>query len=628
MVIRTDSFQNKEGSPFVQGHISKCPPVFAINSMKQDSVPSERTVPSSINVSPAATVGIQPSNVSSSQTRALQSQSPVPSSLPWPQQELPTPIKPAKLAGLLRGYDPELSEFLLEGFRNGFRVGYEGNELGSEVRWSNNLKSAVDNPRVMSDKIKKERDAGRVAGPFQEPPFSNMVISPQGLVLKATGVDFRRIHHLSYPKGGPSVNSGIPESSSAVHYTRVDEAIAAIKRVGKFAYMWKSDILHAYRNLPMSPADYYLLGFTWPDENNRTMFYYDRCLAMGLSSSCQIFERFSSALEWIGKNKFELIELEHMLDDFFGVNDVRDSALRDLSNFQKMCEVIGVPLAPGKTEGPTQQIKFLGIELLSETMESKLPEDKRLKTLEAIHDFLPCKKVTLKQIQTLAGLLQYACLVIPAGRPFLRRLSNLTIGLKQAHHTKKVTWETRRDLKVWQEFLHNFNGRSFFVEDGWLSSDVLNLYTDSSKLGFGLTMGTHWSFGEWDEEFRGLNIAILEFYPIVLSVALWARKFANRYVYFHTDNEALVFVMNNMSSREPLILQLLRKLVLICLNHNICFRALHIPGCQNNQCDALSRLQRERFWEASRGMSAPMDPYPLPVPGRFHHRHWLRLEKS
>ena len=34
-----------------------------------------------------------------------------------------------------------------------------------------------------------------------------------------------------------------------------------------------------------------------------------------------------------------------------------------------------------------------------------------------------------------------------------------------------------------------------------------------------------------------------------------------------------------------------RKLVLVCLNYNICFKSKHVPGLQNKLADSLSRLQ-------------------------------------
>jgi len=64
-------------------------------------------------------------------------------------------------------------------------------------------------------------------------------------------------------------------------------------------------------------------------------------------------------------------------------------------------------------------------------------------------------------------------------------------------------------------------GKSFSLEDNWLSSPKLNLFTDASgALGFGAVFGSHWCYGEWPINLKFQNIAILEFYLIVLSLYL------------------------------------------------------------------------------------------------------------
>lgn len=64
--------------------------------------------------------------------------------------------------------------------------------------------------------INKEVSLGRVAGPFFKSPFTNLRLSPVGLVSKKDG-SFRLIHHLSYPQGS-SVNDFIDQSFSSVKY--------------------------------------------------------------------------------------------------------------------------------------------------------------------------------------------------------------------------------------------------------------------------------------------------------------------------------------------------------------------------------------------------------------------------
>jgi len=74
--------------------------------------------------------------------------------------------------------------------------------------------------------------------------------------------------------------------------------------------MAKTDIEKAFRLIPVSKT-YHLLGFT-----HEGKFYYDKCLPMGLSHSCYLFEPFSSAVEWIVQTKLNIQGCVHILDDF------------------------------------------------------------------------------------------------------------------------------------------------------------------------------------------------------------------------------------------------------------------------------------------------------------------------
>ena len=71
----------------------------------------------------------------------------------------------------------------------------------------------------------KEVQLGRYAGPYESPPFEYFVQSPIGLVPKDKGRKTRLIFHLSYPRDGESVNSGIPKHLSSVKYPDFEQAI-------------------------------------------------------------------------------------------------------------------------------------------------------------------------------------------------------------------------------------------------------------------------------------------------------------------------------------------------------------------------------------------------------------------
>ena len=259
----------------------------------------------------------------------------------------------------------------------------------------------------------------------------------------------------------------------------------------------------------------------------------------------------------------------------------------------------------------TQVLSFLGYELDSVKMEVRVPSDKLEKCLSLIQEFLTKPKFTLKTLQSIIGTLNFACAVVLPGRAFLRRLIDLTIGVSKPHYFIRITKEVREDLHMWAEFLANFNGRTIFMAEQWLSSTSLNLFTDASgTLGYGAVLGSSWFYGAWSQQWVNQNITLLELYPIVLAVQIWGNRLANERIIFHTDNQALVPVIIKQLSKDRAIMCLVRKLVITCLRFNILFQAQHIPGKAN---DHLSRLQVSAFLaKAPSASSQPEAVPPLP----------------
>ena len=494
-----------------------------------------------------------------------------------------TPVKVDRLEQLLTGYSPALKTFLVDGFRCGFRIHFFGEQSSFE---SPNLKSALQSPDIVSAKLQKEIDAGRIVGPFRTHPFPVFRTSPIGLVPKKTPNEFRLIHHLSYPKG-LSVNDSIPDDCSSVHYATISDAVNILKNLGAGCYMAKTDIKSAFRIIPVHALDYPLLGIKWEDQ-----YYFDRCLAMGLKSSCQTFDHLSSALEWVAKCTLRVSAVLHILDDFLFIAPTREQCATDLKNFLNMCDFLGVPIAHEKTAGPDTVLQFAGIELDSVKQEARLPLEKLHKCRALLHQFFSRRSVTLRELQSLIGLLNFCCSVVVPGRAFLRRLINLTMGPLRPHHHIRLRKEAKLDIRMWVQFLQDFNGRAFFLSDRWETSCSLDLYTDAAaSKGYGAIFGQHWFFGSFPEKWNGLNITVLELFPITIAVHIWGSEMANRCIVFHTDNAALVDIINKQTSRHKTVMILIRDLVLSCLRYNILFRAKHVPGLHNTRADYISRFQ-------------------------------------
>ena len=116
---------------------------------------------------------------------------------------------------------------------------------------------------------------------------------------------YQLIHHLSHPAGS-SINDIIPQDLCTVQYQTMENAIAHIRALGQRCFMAKTDIAEAFRIIPILPARYQVFSLCW-----RGQYYYDKCLAMGCSSSRQIFDRLSSALQWIATHKLDIQYISH-----------------------------------------------------------------------------------------------------------------------------------------------------------------------------------------------------------------------------------------------------------------------------------------------------------------------------
>ena len=123
------------------------------------------------------------------------------------------------------GYDVNETKFLVEGFKNGFDLGYQGPKNRKDR--SNNIPLQVGDKREIWDKIMKEVSHKRVAGPFDQLPFEYYIQSPIGLVPKANN-QTRLIFHLSYDfknSGNTSVSACTLEELCSIQYRDLDFAI-------------------------------------------------------------------------------------------------------------------------------------------------------------------------------------------------------------------------------------------------------------------------------------------------------------------------------------------------------------------------------------------------------------------
>ena len=520
------------------------------------------------------------------------------------------PIDCDRMEAYLDGYDETKKQNLLYALRHGFRL-HSDMKVDDMHSSKYNHPSASELSEVVTRKLSEELKANRIAGPFPERP-PDLVVSPIAAIPKKCPGKYRIIHDLTFPKGSPSVNRETPREFAYVEYETVDDCARIVASLGHQSQISKADIASAFRILPVHKDDFHLLGFYWEDMGG---FFFDKMCAMGASCSCAHFEQLSKAIQWILIHKFNVKFISHIIDDFMLFSPRGSSeCYYALQSFLALAESLGIPVNHDKTIEPTTRAELHGILFDTNTMEMSLPPEKICKALELIDEMCSLKKVTIAQIQSIVGYLNFCCKIIPSGRPFLRRLIDMTKGSQPKWFKVRMTRSVRSDLHVWRDFLQEFNGKVLIDQQIWSHSTPLEVFSDASKFAYSGIFGREWFYGCIPTSWMHLNIAIKEFIPVYLAMRLWQNEFSHRQILFRIDNESVVYNIKGQTSKLPQIMNMMRPLVLTAMKQEIRFTASHIRGKLNITADLISRLQITR----ALAHAPHLHQQPRPVP-----REWL-----
>ena len=276
-----------------------------------------------------------------------------------------------------------------------------------------------------------------------------------------------------------------------------------------------------------------------------------------------------------------------------------------LNVFCDMCVSINFPVSVEKTCTAEPIMVFLGTLLNGILHIIAIREEKRIKALNIIQWICAKKKATVKQLQRLAGILNFLNRAIYPGHAFTRRIyAKFANPLLKHYHHVCLTQEFRKDCAVWEVFLSDMSTslfRPFIDLNGLVSAMDISFTSDASAaktLGFGCVYGREWSFGQWPPNFIEeceLSIEFLELYALVVGISIWIEKFQSKRVLVFCDNISAVYMVNNSTSSCPRCMVLIRLLVLKSLVHNTRVFAKHIMGRKNVLSDSLSRLRLDLF---------------------------------
>ena len=467
------------------------------------------------------------------------------------------------------------------------------------VSSSHNHPSASNFDSHVQAYLDTELSYNAIAGPFHHPPFADdFVCSPLQTVPKRGSSTRRVVMDLSFPQGS-SVNDGIPPDSYLgdqfkLRLPGIDRLVEFILAKGRNCLVFKKDLRRAYRQFPVDPRDYSLLGFCFQGQ-----FYFDTRCPFGLRSSAMICQRTTKAVVHIFNGQG--FSADVYLDDFYGA-EYPSLAFRAFSQLGQLFQQLGLDSSPEKDTPPSTRMICLGILVDTAAFTLEVPAS-RLEDLRA--ELILWRKssfFTKKQLQFLLGKLSFVTACVKPGRIFMARLLNCLRECKQhaASYRYPISATMLSDIQWWLEFLPRYHRISIIKPLLW-DFECLNFSTDACPQGGGATCQAECISFVFPAciALQSLHINALELFTVVVALKHWAPQLQGRKFTLSCDNSAAVTVMSSNSSKDPFMQRCLRQLWFTAAIFDFEVRALHVPGRHNQLADCLSRWHSDPSARAS-----------------------------
>lgn len=468
--------------------------------------------------------------------------------------------------------------FLLNGIEHGFKL-VDRTEVTEPVDMKNHPSCFTkSNKKKVEKLIRSEIDAGRYVPIGRKP----LICSPLAAIAKDDG-SVRLIHDASRPHN-VALND-YADIHTEVHYEHVKDAL---KLIEPGSYCCKIDLKSAYRSVGIDPSQYHMTGIQWQfSGDNKATYMVDTRLMMGATKAPAIFHRLTQAVKrCMDKRGFKLVVY---LDDFLVVAPNYDTCLKGQHVLIALLRDLGFAISWPKVVGPTQKLVFLGIEINTNEMTVALPSQKVNALQELLFGFRTKKRASCKQLQSLAGKLNWACQVIKCGRSYVRSIFDAIKPLCMPYHKARLSDTLKEDIQWWIMALKTSPGKAVFY-----NPEVHVVQFDASNGGSGFVYNNDWGYVDWRcdaPQLQGVHINCKETISAVFAARRWASLWRDSKVVFCTDNKTAKSCIVKGTAKNPQLLPWVRELHMYSVLYNFEIDACWIPGVNNVLPDAISRLR-------------------------------------
>lgn len=170
-----------------------------------------------------------------------------------------------------------------------------------------------------------------------------------------------------------------------------------------------------------------------------------KCLSLTIFCPRLIFHRLTqSAHRMMARRGFNSVIV--YLDDFLVIAPTREACQLSFFTLLERLQDLGFSISWNKVIEPTQKLVFLGVELDTQHCQLTLPKQKLTELQSLVTSFLSKRRANKKQLQQLAGKLDWACCVVYGGRTFLRQILDMMNSLQSPSAKARLSADFYEDI--------------------------------------------------------------------------------------------------------------------------------------------------------------------------------------
>ncbi|KAL0822333.1 hypothetical protein ABMA28_004432 [Loxostege sticticalis] len=351
-------------------------------------------------------------------------------------------------------------------------------------------------------------------------------------------------------------------------------------------WLCKIDISQAYFHVAITKAQRRFLRLIYDGELLEMT-----CLPFGLSTAPKVF---ASITNWVAQIlRQQGIRIIVFIDDFLLAHQDATMLTSQVCKVVETLKYLGWQINVKKCQlVPQKHIVYLGIHWDPWLNHKCLPQEKHQGCVNKIAQVLQKRTVTLKELQSLVGLLNFASFVVPNGRLNYRHLLGFlnTIPKISTQEVYVLTEECLLNLMWW---LQNYK----MVSPIHYPTPTHYLTTDASDIAWGAKLN-NWSLsGPWSDREQALHSNQKELLAVLKVLQTNCQSLINSTILLQCDNKTTVaYLRNQGGTKSPYLMDLTYKVYEILDQYQIHLIPHYLPGRFNAHADSLSRHRQTAEW--------------------------------